>query len=152
MTIAAVASIWWAATEGMPHLRARLTRKELAGSFAHSLIPIVAAYVVAHYFSLLVYNGQDVYRLASDPLGEGADLFGTATRAIDYGIISAPGIWYVQVGALVLGHVVALVLAHDRALTLYGSARAAARSPVVMLLVMVCFTCLGLYLLSAANV
>ena len=50
-----------------------------------------------------------------------------------------------------LGHVAALVLAHDRALALYGSHRDATRSQVVMLVVMVCFTCLGLWLLSAAN-
>ena len=42
------------------------------------------------------------------------------------------------------------MLAHDRALELYGSPRAAARSQVVMLIVMVVFTCLGLWLLSAA--
>ena len=69
---------------------------------------------------------------------------------IDYGVVSATGIWYVQVGALVVGHVAALVLAHDRALELYGSAREATRSQVVMLVLMVAFTCLGLWLLSAA--
>ena len=72
-------------------------------------------------------------------------------RAIDYGVVSATAIWYVQVAALVLGHVAALVLAHDRALVLYGSQRAATRSQIVMLVLMVCFTCLGLWLLSAAN-
>ena len=149
--IALVAVIWWVAVEGMPRARAGLGRPELARRLVHSLVPIVAAYVVAHYFSLLAYNGQDAVRLASDPLGDGADLFGTATRTIDYGVVSATGIWYVQVAALVIGHVAALVLGHDRALVLYGSARAAARSQLVMLIVMVCFTCLGLYLLSAAN-
>ncbi len=59
------------------------------------------------------------------------------------------GVWYVQVVALVLGHVAALVLAHDRALVLHGGHRAATRSQIVMLALMVCFTCLGLWLLSA---
>ena len=118
---------------------------------AHSLAPILAAYVVAHYFSLLAYNGQDVARLASDPLGDGSDLLGTADARIDYGVVSATAIWYVQVGALVLGHVAALVLAHDRALVIHGSRSAATRSQIVMLVLMVCFTCLGLWLLSAAN-
>lgn len=151
VALAGVAAIYWLAVEGMPSAGGRLRRGERGLQLAHSLIPIVAAYVVAHYFSLLAYNGQDAARLASDPLGEGADLFGTASASIDYGVVSATGIWYVQVAALVLGHVAALVLAHDRALTLYGSARAAVRSQVVMLIVMVCFTCLGLYLLSVAN-
>ena len=100
------------------------TRRALARAFAHTLIPIAAGYLVAHYFSLLAYNGQDLWRLANDPLGNGSDLFGGAERGIDYGVVSATGIWYVQVGALVVGHVAALVLAHDRALELYGSARA----------------------------
>ena len=126
------------------------SRRELSRAFAHTLIPIAAGYLVAHYFSLLAYNGQDLWRLLSDPLGDGSNWFGGAERDIDYGVVSATGIWYVQVGALVVGHVAALVLAHDRALELYGSARAATRSQVVMLVLMVAFTCLGLWLLSAA--
>ena len=71
--------------------------------------------------------------------------------AIDYGVVSATAIWYVQVGALLLGHVAAIVLAHDRALAVYGSARAAVRSQQAMLVVMVAFTCLGLWLLVVSN-
>ncbi len=117
----------------------------------HTLVPIAAAYLVAHYFSLLVYNGQDVWRLASDPLGRGSDLFGTATATIDYSVVSATAIWYVQVGALVVGHVGALVLGHDRALELYRDRSGASRSQLVMLVLMVCFTVLGLWLLSEAS-
>ena len=151
--IAIVGAIWWLGTLGMPSRAPngeRLGRRTLSRRFAHTLIPIAAAYVVAHYFSLLAYNGQDLWRLASDPLGRGSDLFGGAAGSIDYSIVSATAIWYVQVLALVGGHVAALVLAHDRALVVYGSARAATRSQVVMLVLMVCFTLLGLLLLSAA--
>jgi hypothetical protein len=133
----------------MPRLRGA-TRAELSDRLAHSLIPIVAAYLVAHYFSLLVYSGQDLWRLASDPLGNGSDYFGGADFTIDYSVVTTNQIWYVQVAALVLGHVSALVLAHDRALILYGGARDAARSQIVMLIVMVAFTLLGLWLLSSA--
>ena len=104
---------------------------QLARTFVHTLVPIAAVYVIAHYFSFLAYNGQAIVYLASDPLGKGWDLFGTADRAIDYGVISATGIWYVQVGVLVLGHVGGLVLAHDRALALYAKARDA--DPVAVL-------------------
>jgi hypothetical protein len=142
-----VALVWGLGVAGMPRVRGERPGRALV----HSLVPILAAYVVAHYFSLLAYNGQDLLRLASDPLGDGSDLFGTADRAIDYGVVSATAIWYVQVGALVIGHVAGLVLAHDRALALYGSHRAASRSQVVMLVVMVMFTVLGLWLLSEAN-
>jgi hypothetical protein len=150
LTIAIVSGIWLAGMEGMPPAKEAYTRIARARVFAHALIPIAAGYLVAHYFSLLAYNGQDLWRLASDPLGNGSNLFGGANASIDYGVVSATGIWYVQVGALVVGHVAALVLGHDRALELYGSARAATRSQIVMLALMVAFTCLGLWLLSAA--
>ena len=83
---------------------------------AHRSIPIALAYVVAHYFSLLVYQGQAMGYLVSDPLGHGSNLFGTASATIDYNVIGANGVWYVQVAALVIGHVAGLALAHDRAL------------------------------------
>jgi hypothetical protein len=124
---------------------------EVARSFEHTLVPIAAAYVIAHYVSLLAYNGQAIIYLSSDPLGKGWDLFGTAGKAIDYGVINATGVWYLQVGVLVLGHVGGLVLAHDRALALYGKARAATTSQYWMLAVMVAFTTFGLFLLSQAN-
>ena len=104
-----MAAIYWGAIVGMGRkgLRRPLSRGELAQELAHTLVPIAAAYVVAHYFSLLAYNGQDLWRLASDPLGDGSDLFGGAGAAIDYSVVSATAIWYVQVGALVIGHVAA---------------------------------------------
>ncbi len=124
---------------------------ELGRAFAHSLVPIALAYVVAHYFSLLAYQGQAMAYLVSDPLGRGSNVFGTADSTIDYGVVSANGIWYVQVASLVIGHVAALVLAHDRALVFYRDPKKATSSQYWMLAVMVCFTTLGLYLLSAAN-
>jgi hypothetical protein len=124
---------------------------ELGRRFVHSLIPIALAYVIAHYCSLLLYQGQAIGYLISDPLGHGSDIFGTAGKTIDYNIINANGVWYVQVVALVTGHAAGLALAHDRALSTYRSARAATRSQYWMLVVMIGFTSLGLWLLSAAN-
>lgn len=124
---------------------------DVARAFAHSLVPIAAVYAIAHYFSFLVYNGQAIAYLASDPLGEGWDLLGTADKGIDYGVIGATGIWYVQVGALVIGHVCGLVLAHDRALKLYPTIKQAVRSQYWMLAVMIGYTSFGLWLLSQAN-
>jgi hypothetical protein len=135
---------------GMGSIGGRHAPGELAQRFVHSLIPIALAYVVAHYFSLLAYQGQAMASLLSDPLGNGSDIFGTAGSTIDYGVISATGIWYVQVAALVLGHAAGLTLAHDRALTVYRRVRDATRSQYWMLAVMVGFTSLGLWLLSAS--
>jgi hypothetical protein len=131
----------------------------LARAFVASLVPIAFAYVGAHYLTLLLYQGQAIVTadvnpfgyLASDPLGDGSDIFGTAGRAIDYGVIGATAAWYWQVGFVVLGHVAALTVAHDKALTIYSDAKLAVRSQYWMLAVMVCFTSLALWLLSQAN-
>jgi hypothetical protein len=146
-----IASIYAIGVAGARTTIGRGAHRELAGRFVHSLVPIAAVYAIAHYFSFLVYNGQAISYLASDPLGEGWDLFGTAGGGIDYSVIGATGIWYVQVGALVTGHVCGLVLAHDRALVLYSRIREAVRSQYWMLGVMIAYTSFGLWLLAQAN-
>jgi hypothetical protein len=127
------------------------TTTELALAFAHSLVPIAFVYVAAHYMTQLLFQGQAMAYLASDPLGRGWDLFGGSRSEIDYGVIGATATWYWQVGFVVTGHVSALVLAHDRALVLYEDAKQAVRSQYWMLGVMVGFTSLALWLLSQAN-
>jgi hypothetical protein len=151
-SILAVSGLFWAGVRGMDVLDRARSTGELGRLFAHSFIPIALAYLVAHYFSLFVFAEQAQFTyLLSDPLGHGSDLFGTASGGIDYGLISATSIWYVQVGALIAGHVLALVLAHDRAISLYGDSKLAARSQYWMLALMVGFTTLGLFLLSQGN-
>lgn len=152
IALGAVALFYDLGIRGMKTVDPRRDKGELARTFAHTLVPIAFAYVLAHYFSLLVFQGQALIYLASDPLGTGANLFGTATTQVDYTLISSTGIWYVQVIALIAGHVAGLVLAHDRALAAFpDDRRAAVRSQHWMLTVMVGFTCLGLWLLSAVN-
>ena len=133
--------------QGMQTVSTRYSTRELMGRFVHTLIPIAFAYLVAHYFSLFVFQGQAMAYLISNPLGDGSNIFGTADVGINY-FLSSSVIWYVQVGALVCGHVAGLVLAHDRALVIYDDARDATRSQYWMLVVMVGFTSLGLWLLS----
>jgi hypothetical protein len=152
LCIGAIALVYEIGVRGMASVRGAPPLGRLRSAFAHTLIPIALAYLVAHYFSLFVFQEQAQFTyLLSDPLGDGADLFGTASGGIDYRVLSANAIWYVQVAALVVGHVIGLVLAHDRATALWGDYRQAARSQYWMLAVMVAFTCLGLYLLSVAN-
>jgi hypothetical protein len=148
--LAVIAAIYFAGIAGVRTVDRR-PLIVLARTYVHTLVPVAAAYVIAHYFSFLAYNGQAILYLASDPLGKGWDLLGTAGNAIDYGVISATGIWYVQVAVLVAGHVGGLILAHDRALKLYESHRVATQSQYWMLAVMVGFTTFGLWLLSQAN-
>lgn len=147
-----VSGIYWAGIRGMRSVDPRRQTGDLARLFVHTLAPIAFAYTLAHYFSLLAFQGQALGYLISDPLGSGANLLGTANWQVNYTLISTQAIWYVQVAALVAGHVGGLVLAHDRALAVFRSDRdAAVRSQYWMLTVMVGFTCLGLWLLSAVN-
>jgi hypothetical protein len=148
-----VALVYLLGVRGMRTVHGAPSLAKLRTGFAHTLIPIALAYLVAHYFSLFVFQEQAQFTyLLSDPLGTATtDLFGTASSGINFKLLSANAIWYVQVGALVIGHVVGLTLAHDRATAYWGDYRQAARSQYWMLAVMVAFTCFGLYLLSVAN-
>jgi hypothetical protein len=123
----------------------------LSSEFAHSLVPIAMAYVAAHYVTLLLYQGQAIVYLASDPLGDGSDIFGTAGTQVKYGLIGSNVEWYIKVAVIVAGHVAALILAHDRALAIYRDARQAVRSQYWMLGVMLGFTLLAVWLVSEAN-
>jgi hypothetical protein len=149
--IGVAALLFWFGVQGMRTVDHRYPARDLARRFAHSLVPIAFAYILAHYFSFLAYQGQAAAFLASDPLGRGWNLFATASNTIDYTVVSANGIWYVQVGALVVGHVAGLILAHDRALVVFEDAKRATRSQYWMLATMVAFTSLGLWLLSSLS-
>jgi len=130
---------------------ARLTRpyapraESPSVAFVHSLVPIVCGYTVAHYFSFAVFQGQAGLILASDPLGRGWDLFGTAGGRIDYAVVSTRTIALVQVGAIVLGHLVGVVAAHDRALTVFPRRRSRT-GQYPLLAAMVGFTMAGIAL------
>jgi hypothetical protein len=146
LSLAVVAGIFWTGVRGMRTVAGSPGLSELGTRFAHSLIPIGLAYLVAHYFSYFFFaeQGQFSY-LISNPLGSGT------TGEVSVTLLSANLIWFVQVGALVTGHLTGLVLAHDKAIAVYGGVKRSSLSQRWMLVVMVAFTCLGLYLVSRAN-
>jgi hypothetical protein len=114
--------------------------------FVHSLVPILVGYTVAHYFSLLVFQGQAGYILASDPLERGWDLFGTADWKVNLLLVSTSAIALVQVGAIVTGHVLGVVTAHDRSVALFRG-RDMLRGQYLLLVTMVFYTLSGIALL-----
>ena len=122
--------------------------RSLVPDFVLSLVPIAAAYLAAHYFSLFVINGQFIVPLVSDPFGREWDLFGTADFAPNLAVVSPRTVWYFQVSALVVGHVAGLAIAHDRAVALFDDRRTALRSQYPLLALMVLYTVGGLWLLS----
>lgn len=124
-------------------------RLALPQQFAHSLVPIAVGYLVAHYFSLLVFGSQQTVVLASDPLDTGADLFGAAGLQVDFSLVSPTTIAVVQVVAVVTGHILGVVAAHDRAARLFPRRQAVA-GQVPLLVLMVSYTVGGLSLLFAA--
>jgi len=121
--------------------------RDLASVFLLSLVPISLVYVVAHYFSLFVLQGQVAIPLVSDPLGRGWDLFGTADFGVNLRALTPSTIWYVEVVALVVGHVCGLAVAHDRAVEIW-SGRTAIRTQYAMLGLMVLYTVGGMWILS----
>ena len=112
-----------------------------------SLLPIVLGYVIAHYVTLLIVEGQRTAINFSDPLGRSWNVFGSAEMGVNSAIFNYPtAIALVQLGAIVGGHVLGIVCAHEKAVTLLPPDRAL-RGQWPLLLVMVGYTCGGLVLL-----
>jgi len=120
----------------------------LARSFAFTLVPIAIAYHLAHYFVYLLVQGQYVVPLLSDPFGVGWNLFGTAGYRVDIGIAGARFAWYTAVIAIVVGHVIAVFLAHVRAMGVFPARAAALRSQVPLTALMVAYTFVSLSILA----
>lgn len=111
-TFAGVGLIYTLGIRGMRGIPRAPSAAKLRSGFARTLIPIALTYLIAHYFSLFVYQEQAQFTyLLSDPLGTAStDLFGTASGVIDFQVLSGNAIWYIQVGSLIVGHVLGLAL------------------------------------------
>lgn len=122
-------------------------RRQLPGELAHSLIPIVVGYIFAHYLSYLVERGQETIVRLADPLGRGWHLLGLDSTGVMYVLSQHPSVlWTIKVSCVVIGHIVAVVAAHDRALRLLPQ-RHQLSGQLAMMLTMVGYTFTGLYLL-----
>ncbi|HEX4746143.1 MAG TPA: hypothetical protein VFU99_04585 [Gaiellaceae bacterium] len=144
--VAAVLATYLAAVAAAERLGR--VHRSLVPDFVLPLVPIAAAYLVAHYFTLFLIQGQFIVTLISDPFGRGWDLFGTADFAPNLAIVSPETVWYVQVAALVVGHVAGLAIAHDRAVVVFPNRRTALEAQLPMLALMVLYTLGGMWLLT----
>ncbi len=118
--------------------------------FAPSVVPIIVGYVVAHYLTYLSEVGQQTMILMSDPMSDGSNYLGTADLTINYWLSNHPSFLAVtKVVAVVIGHVLGVIAAHERAVKILPL-RSQLTGQLPMLVVMVCFTVGGLYLLFAA--
>jgi hypothetical protein len=125
-------------------------RRELPGQFAHSIVPIVVGYVFAHYLTYLFEVGQQTIIYMSDPFSNGSNWFGTANWTVNYFFSYHPtALATLKVLAVVVGHVLGVIAAHDRAVRLLPK-RHQLTGQLPLLVAMICFTTGGLYLLFAA--
>ena len=145
--VLAVGGAYWLASWAAARMGGgRWTTAKVAMRFAHSLVPIALAYALAHYMTLILFEGQQLIAAVSDPFALGWDLIGTADRKVDFFITAVEPVWYAQVAVIVTGHVLGVILAHDRALGDFGTE--AVRSQYAMLVLMVALTTLGLLILA----
>ncbi len=121
---------------------------EIARTFALTLVPIAIAYHLAHYLTYLLIQGQYIIPLASDPFGYGWDLLGTASYRINIAVVGARFAWYTAVITIVTGHIVAVYLAHHRAVSSLTDRRTALRSQYPLTALMVAYTVTSLSILA----
>jgi len=121
---------------------------EMARLFAFSLIPIALAYNIAHFITLLLVQGQLIIPLISDPFGSGWDLFGTVDYWLNISIINARILWFLSVALIVLGHVLAVYLAHRVAVRTFSSRAMVLKSQYPMLALMVVYTIISLWIVA----
>ena len=126
----------------------RMTPDETGRAFVLTLVPIAIAYLVAHYLSYFLIQGQLLIRLASDPFGFGWNLLGTAHFRPDIGVVGARFVWYTSLVAIVLGHVAAVSSAHIVALRRFDDRRLAIRSQFPMLVLMIAYTMMSLWIIA----
>lgn len=126
----------------------RMTPDAAGRAFVLTLVPIAIAYLVAHYLSYFLIQGQLLIRLASDPFGFGWNIFFTAQFRPDIGIVGARFMWYTSLVAIVLGHVAAVALAHIVALRRIEDRRLAMRSQIPMLVLMIAYTMVSLWIIA----
>jgi hypothetical protein len=115
----------------------RLATGPMAVALVSTLVPIAAGYTIAHYASLLATEGP-----------RGLALLVGAT--LEPGYPHPTVIAAVQVTAILVGHVVGVVAAHDRVLALKGTSGAHIAEQVPLVMIMIVYTMIGLYLLVIA--
>ena len=117
-------------------------------AFALTLVPIALVYNAAHNYSYLVVQSQGLIPLLADPLGRGWHLLPTAGYQPSFLLAGAAVVWYLQVVLIVLGHVLAVYLAHLRAGERFKDASHVLLSQYPMLGLMVLYTMTSLWILA----
>jgi hypothetical protein len=120
-----------------------------ATGFAMTLVPIALVYNAAHNYSYVVVQSQALIPLLNDPLAKGWHLWpAVANLTPSFALAQASTVWFAQVVLIVLGHVIAVYLAHLRAGERFRTAQRALLSQYPMLALMVIYTMTSLLILA----
>ena len=76
------------------------------------LVPIAVGYLLAHYFTYLVIDGQRIVIAVSDPLQQGKNYLGTAFFQPSSAWLPPGLVWTVQLAAVVGGHMLGAWAGH----------------------------------------
>jgi len=129
--------------------RRNVDLKATISAFALTLVPIALVYNAAHNYSYLVVQSQGLIPLLNDPLAKGWHLWpAVAGFKPSFALAQASVVWYAQVVLIVIGHVIAVYLAHLRAGERFRTAQRALLSQYPMLLLMVMYTMTSLWILA----
>jgi len=129
--------------------RRTVDMKATVTAFALTLVPIALVYNAAHNYSYMVVYSQYAIPLLNDPLQKGWHLLPlVAGFKPSFALAQAATVWYAQIVLIVVGHVVAVLLSHLRAGSVFQSAQNALFSQYPMLLLMVMYTFTSLWILA----
>lgn len=124
-------------------------------AFAPALLPIAFGYHFAHNLPSLLVDGQSIPIVLTDPFGTGADLLGFGHPHVTTGFFNRLEpvrlIWLAQAGAVVAGHVLAILMSHAIALRLFADQGRAAISQLPIAGFMIAYTLFGLWLLASPH-
>ena len=136
--------------EGVIYLGQRkVDLRSTISAFALTLVPIALVYNFAHNYSYVTVQSQALIPLLNDPLQRGWQLWpAVAGFKPSFALAQASTVWYAQVVLIVLGHVIAVYLAHLRAGERFRTAQRALLSQYPMLLLMVMYTMTSLWILA----
>lgn len=144
--------VWaWAARAMRRAAESLAAVRRVAALFVASLLPIAVGYHLAHNLFMVIEQAPRLLVAALDPLGLGwADTLALPERLVfPQQLLAVLGT--AQVAMILVGHVVAVVVAHHLAFHSFPSRLQAVRSEVPLTLVMVAYTWTGLWLLSSAH-
>jgi hypothetical protein len=130
-------------------------RQHRAAMFARqslTILPIAFVYHFAHFLPSLLVDIQYVVKALADPFKSGADYLGLGQFYVTTGFFNTLAtqkiIFLTEAGAIVCGHILAILLSHRIAADYFPTRRGVLISQIPLSVFMIGYTVLGLWLLA----